>query len=97
VRDVETLVRGSAVFNHRQIDVLSSALRDADRVYTFNAHANAHGVTHETARNDLRDLADRALLVTEREGRLYRFRPAPDLAERLKALSAAAPASAGGS
>jgi hypothetical protein len=29
-------------------------------------------------------------LVTEREGRLYRFRPAPDLAERLRALGAAA-------
>jgi Fic family protein len=90
VRDVETLVRGTGGFNHRQIDVLSSALRDADRVYTFNSHANAHGVTHETARADLRDLAERGLLVTERDGRLYRFRPAPDLAERLKALGAAA-------
>lgn len=90
VRDVETLVRGTGGFNHRQIDVLSSALRDADRVYTFNSHANAHGVTHETARADLRDLAERGLLATERDGRLYRFRPAPDLAERLKALGAAA-------
>jgi Fic family protein len=93
VRDVEDLVRGTGGFNHRQTDLLGGALRDADRVYTFTSHANAHGVTHETARTDLRDLADRELLVTEREGRLYRFRPAPDLAERLKALGAVAASS----
>jgi Fic family protein len=90
VRDVEDLVRGTGGFNHRQTDLLGGALRDPDRVYTFTSHANAHGVTHETARTDLRDLADRELLVTEREGRLYRFRPAPDLAARLKALGATA-------
>lgn len=90
VRDVETLVRGTGGFNHRQIDLLSGALRDPDRTYTFTAHAKVHGVTHETARMDLRDLADRELLTTEREGRLYRFHPAPDLAEQLKALGAAA-------
>jgi Fic family protein len=89
VRDVETLVRGTGGFNHRQIDVLSSALRDSDRVYTFTSHAIAHGVTHETARTDLRDLADRGLLTTEREGRLYRFRAAHDLAKQLKALGVA--------
>jgi Fic family protein len=86
VRDVETLVRGTGGFNRRQTDLLSGALRDGDRTYTFTSHANAHGVTHETARTDLRELAERGLLVSEREGRLYRFRPAPRLAERLKAL-----------
>lgn len=88
VRDVEKLLRGASGFNHRQTDLLGGALRDPDRVYTFTSHANAHGVTHETARTDLRGLADRDLLVTEREGRLYRFRPAPDLAAQLKALGA---------
>jgi Fic family protein len=88
VRDVETLVRGTGGFNHRQIELLSGALRNADRVYTFTSHAKVHGVTHETARTDLRDLADRCLLLTERDGRLYRFRPAPDLAAQLKALGA---------
>jgi DeoR/GlpR family transcriptional regulator of sugar metabolism len=43
-------------------------------------------VTHETARTDLRDLADRGLLDSERAGRLYRFHPAADLTARLKAL-----------
>jgi Fic family protein len=88
VRNVEKLLRGRGGLNHRQTDLLSGALRDADRVYTFAAHAQRHGVTHETARTDLRDLADRGLLDVEREGRLYRFRPAPDLMQRLKDLGA---------
>jgi Fic family protein len=86
VRDVDKLVRGHGAFNHRQTALISGALRNPDRVYTFGTHAASHGVTHETARTDLRDLADRRLLDTERAGRLYRFRPAADLAERLRAL-----------
>ncbi|HEY6758338.1 MAG TPA: Fic family protein [Baekduia sp.] len=86
VRSVEKLLRGSGGFNHRQTALLSGALRNEDRVYTFTTHAQHHGVTHETARTDLRDLADRGLLDTERSGRLYRFRPAGDLAARLQAL-----------
>jgi Fic family protein len=90
VRSVEDLLRGGGGFNHRQIGLLSGALRDDDRVYTFGQHARTHGVTHETARADLRDLADRELLDVERLGRRYRFRPARDLAARLKALGDAA-------
>ena len=86
VRSVDKLLRGTGGFNHRQTALLTGALRNADRVYTFTSHAQSHGVTHETARTDLRDLADRDLLVTERSGRLYRFRPAPDLTARLRAL-----------
>jgi Fic family protein len=86
VRGVEQLLRGSGGFNHRQTALLSGALRNADRVYTFTLHATSHGVTHETARTDLGDLADRGLLETERAGRLYRFRPAADLTARLTAL-----------
>ncbi|MCW2995541.1 MAG: Fic family protein, partial [Conexibacter sp.] len=94
VRDVGQLLRGSGGFNHRQTALLSGALRNPDRVSTFTSHAKRHGVTHETARTDLRDLADRGLLATERAGRLYRFRPAADLTARLKALGDGAAASA---
>jgi Fic family protein len=86
VRDVEELLRGSGGFNHRQIALLSGALRNPDRLYTFTSHAKSHSVTHETARADLRDLADRGLLDTERLGRLYQFYPAADLTAQLKAL-----------
>jgi Fic family protein len=90
VRSVEDLLRGGGGFNHRQIALLSGALRNDDRVYTYGLHARTHGVTHETARTDLRDLADRELLDVERIGRRYRFRPPRDLAARLKALGDAA-------
>jgi Fic family protein len=86
VRDVEQLLRGTGGFNHRQTALLSGALRNPDHVYTFTSHAKSHDVTHETARSDLRDLADRGLLDTERAGRLYRFSPAGDLTARLRAL-----------
>jgi Fic family protein len=86
VRDVEQLLRGSGGFNHRQTALLSGALRNPDHVYTFTSHAKSHGVTHETARTDLRALADRELLDVEQVGRLYRFRPKVDLTARLKAL-----------
>jgi Fic family protein len=47
---------------HRQLALLSDALRSDDRTYTFGGHAASHSVTHETARTDLADLADRKLL-----------------------------------
>jgi Fic family protein len=90
VRDVEQLLRGTGGFNHRQTDLLGGALRDAERAYTFASHAQAHGVTHETARTDLRSLVSLGLLESEREGNRYRFRPPHDLAERLKAIGEAA-------
>jgi Fic family protein len=86
VRSVERLIRGSSGFNHRQLALLSDALRNGDRVYTFGGHAASHGVTHETARTDLRDLAHRGVLDVRRAGRQYRFLAPPDLADRLKAL-----------
>lgn len=92
VRDVERLLRGTGGFNHRQTDLLSGALRDPDRISTFTSHAQAHGVTHETARTDLRSLADRGLLDAERAGKTYNFRPAAGLAEKLKAIGARAAA-----
>lgn len=90
VRSVEDLLRGGGGFNHRQIALLSGALRNDDRVYTYGLHAKTHGVTHETARADLRDLADRGLLDVEKVGRRYRFRPPRGLDARLKALGDAA-------
>ena len=75
VRSVERLIRGSRVFNHRQLALLGDSLRNPDGLYTFGSHAANHGVTHETARTDLRDLAARGVLETQRAGRRYLFRP----------------------
>ena len=86
IRRVERLVRDAPGFNHRQLGLLSDALRHSDRDYTFTQHATSHQVTHETARTDLGDLARRGLLERTRVGREHIFRAPADLSERLRAL-----------
>jgi Fic family protein len=85
VRDVEMLLKGSSQFNHRQLALLGNALRTPDASYTFQSHASSHGVTHETARNDLLPLAEMGFLEQRREGRRYAFTPSGSLPELLKA------------
>lgn len=84
VRRVERLIRGSDAFNRRQVSVLGEGLRNSDRTFTFRSHALEHGVTHETARNDLLELQRRKLLERRKEGKHFVFYPPPDLAERLR-------------
>lgn len=84
VRDVERLLKGSAGFNHRQLALLSDAVRSPDHAYTFRSHSLSHAVTHETARNDLLPLVDSGLLERRRPGRSYVFTPSPRLPELLK-------------
>jgi Fic family protein len=86
VREVERLLRGSDHFNHRQLALLGNALRAPDASYSFQSHAASHGVTHETARNDLIPLAKMGFLEQRRQGRRYSFTPPVDLPKRLNAL-----------
>ena len=87
IRDVERLVRNSKDFNHRQLALLGNAVRMPDQIYTFQSHARSHGVTHETARNDLLPLVERKLLERRKVGPRYHFLPVPNLATRLKRAS----------
>jgi Fic family protein len=84
VRTVERLIKGSPDFNHRQLALLSNAVREPDAAYSFNSHASSHGVTHETARSDLRALVKKGLLDEHRQGRQFIFTPAPGLPALLK-------------
>ena len=84
VRDVEALMKGSPDLNHRQLALLGHALRTIDASFTFQIHAASHGVTHETARNDLLPLFERGLLERRRMGRSYVFTPPPNLPDLLK-------------
>lgn len=84
VREIERLLQSEDGFNHRQLALLTDAVRSPDGVYTFGSHAASHRVTHETARSDLSDLNERGLLLRRSKGRGYIFEPVPDLAERLK-------------
>jgi Fic family protein len=84
VRDVERLLEDADGFNHRQLALLTDAVRNPDGIYTFGSHARSHRVTHETARTDLSGLARRGLLLRRSKGRGYTFEPIPDLVARLK-------------
>ena len=88
VRDAEQLIAGASSFNHRQLALLSEALRHPDRTYTIGAHAATHRVTHETGRTDLAELAARGLLERRRQSRGpgYVFTVPHDLAERMRAV-----------
>lgn len=83
VSEIERAIKSSAEFNHRQLALLSNALRSGDRSYTFRSHAGSHNVTHETSRRDLQRLAEQGLLTSRRAGRRIVFSPPADLAERL--------------
>lgn len=83
IRAVEVLLRGDGDLNSRQLALLSDALREPGRTYTYGAHARLHRVTHETARSDISALVARGWLEATRQGRRYRFTAPPDLAARL--------------
>jgi Fic family protein len=84
IRNIEQLLHGADYLNGRQLALLTDAVRDPDASYSFDSHARSHRVSHETARSDLRDLADRGLLVRRRRGKKHLFEPASDLPQRLK-------------
>jgi Fic family protein len=88
IKEVEELIHGGDGFNHRQLSLLSDALRHPDRSYSFGRHAETHRVTHETARSDLSALVKHNLLDRRKIGREYVFEPPPNLAERLRDLGA---------
>lgn len=84
IRQTTQLLRHSAVFNHRQLALLSHALRHPGMQYTFESHRNSHRISYQTSRIDLLDLADKNLLQKQKRGRAFVFRAVPDLAKRLQ-------------
>lgn len=88
VRDIEHLLQKDDRLNGRQLALLTDAIRHPAASYALEGHAASHRVTHETARADLRGLAERGLLVRRQKGRKHIFEPAPDLPTRLKESSA---------
>jgi len=70
--------------NHRQIALITHALRHHDAEYTFKTHARSHRVVQQSARTDLLDLERRGFIVRRVAGNRYYFYPADDLAARLR-------------
>lgn len=71
-------------FNPRQLAVLEHAVTNPGATYTAQSHAGSHGVTVETARQDLRGLDARGLLLRVREGKANVWHPVADLMSRLQ-------------
>jgi Fic family protein len=82
--EMKTMLHTMDSLNGRQLVLLTHATKNPDHTYTFAGHARSNRVTHETARSDLGNLADRGLLTRQRRGRTYVFEVPPDLPERLR-------------
>ena len=65
--------------NNRQLSLLANALEKPDETYTFDKHANVHGIVRQSARTDLLGLKDLGLMLMHKEGRKFVFTPAPGL------------------
>jgi Fic family protein len=88
IRQVQALLKRSADLNHRQLALLSHALKHPGRAYTVQSHRTSHRITPVTARNDLVDLAERRLLHKRKVGKAFVFSAPADLGTRLSATSA---------
>ena len=84
LRETLVLLRRTDL-NHRQIALLTNALRHDEAVYTIRSHAQSHRVTRQSARTDLADLERRGLLERGVVGRRFDYYPARDLRSRLVA------------
>jgi Fic family protein len=92
-RATERLLEGApsrSLFNHRQIALLSHALKHADAHYTVESHRASHAVAYATARADLLQLAEFGLLLQQSQGKRFVFLVPGDLSARMTRLPAAA-------
>jgi len=87
LQEAKKKLLGLAELNPRQQAVIEHALRKPDTRYLIAGHQRSHGVTHQTARDDLFDLTQRELLVAGKEGRRYLFRAPQDLPRRLQSIA----------
>jgi Fic family protein len=87
IRNLETLVQKSAklqnALNHRQLAILSRAMKNADALFAIQSHRGAHNVTYDTARTDLLKLVALGLLRKTKSGRAFAFSAVDDLEDKL--------------
>jgi Fic family protein len=74
-------------FNHRQVSLLTHALRNTGEGYRVDAHQRSHNVVYQTARNDLLELHQAGLLEKAKQGNAHVFFAPADLRDRLAAMA----------
>ena len=70
-------------FNHRQLALLKHALKNPFAAYTVAGHQSSHGVSYQTAMNDLTHLETQGLVKKQKVGKAFVFSPVRDLATRI--------------
>lgn len=86
-RALEAHVKSLHLFNHRQAELIRHALEHPDQRYTIQSHRTSHGVSYQTARTDLLDLAERRLFNQHQQGKQLVFTPKAELSALLAELS----------
>jgi len=85
IKEVENQLRAGSNFNHRQLAILSHALRHPRAEYTIKSHQRSHRVAYATASADLMRLAEEGLLDRRRSGKkTHIFFASEDIQDRLQ-------------
>jgi len=89
LRDSEKLLRGWEYLNHRQLALITHALRHPGTLYSVEGHQRSHNTVYETARRDILGLVRVGFLEMARKGRgRTRLYAAPfDLRQRIEKKS----------
>ena len=89
VQVTEQLLRGPVqrVLNHRQVSLITHALKRPDYLYEIQSHKTSHAVTYQTARTDLLDLEELGLLQKFTRGKAFVFQSPTDISERITQLN----------
>jgi Fic family protein len=90
-KDTERLIAASNQLqhrlNHRQLALITGALKHSGEKYRIEGHQRTHNVVYQTARTDLLELTDLGLLTRELLGRAYIFTAPADIQQRIAALA----------
>lgn len=73
--------------NHRQVALLTHALKHPSHGYTVESHRRSHRITHQTARTDLLALGKLRLLEQGKRGRAMMFYAPQDLRARIESAA----------
>lgn len=88
INALEKQLKSAGQFNHRQLALLSHAIRGNSDGYTFKSHQTSHNTAYATARADLLNLEQRGLLFKgSRKGRATVLYPVEELNKKIGNLS----------
>lgn len=90
-KDAERMLAGAGMLrgalNHRQVALLTHALRHPGESYRVAKHRSVHNVVYQTARADLLELERLGLLEKGKQGNAFVFYAVADLSDRIGSMS----------